>query len=426
MDTFSVLEHRVARLESQNRSLRRINATVVIAAVVAIGAGMAADEKKGDPISDVLRAKRLEVVNPAGDVVWFAESSEEGGRTAVLSKQKEVAWQADVGEGGGGSIAVCNKSGKARWQALATEDGGGTIHFNNDQKPVMLTGVTETGGLFAITNPNSKLACRLRVRTEKNAGGSLELFNGDEHPVVNLSCLESGGLLELDNDKQTGGFAALAKDDGGQMGITDGNGKPGVVAASHKHGGFLRVMGSNEKSSASLSCNEEGGLMRLFNKEEKETCRIEAHPDTEGGVMALFSKDGHRVVDLFTQSGDHGALVLRNALNDKSFVATASYEGGAFSVFNRGGEKVLMKGESNGVGGLFEIGNNDNNAVVRIGTDGLSNGTVNIHDKAGLEIGRLGCKDNRGSFLYLRDEKGVDYIQLWNDNGRGQVYSRGN
>jgi hypothetical protein len=417
-----------------------MTSAIVIAVVAAGAAGMAAGDKKTeekkpaeqkvsddkkDSVPDVLRAKRLEVVSADGHVVWYAEPGMHGGFTAVVSNDKQQVWQVTTNAAGNGSMVLGTKAGKAAWQAIADDDGGGTVHFDAKEEPAIVTTVNDRGGLIAVLNHQNKMACRMTVGAAKTAGGHMEVFNPEEHSVASLSVQESGGLLVLDDADKSAGFMAQATKDGGRFGLSNGDGEPSLVGFADKDGGNLQVFNAEAKSVVMLASNDAGGLFSLANKDEKQVVRLATNRDSDGGNLSVLSKDGHHVAQLRSES-DHGIVLLRNAVDKQAVLIEGTYQGGKLTLSHSDGEAVLLQAQSNGFGGLLELGNIDNKAVVRIGTDELSHGTVNVHDSAGLEVGKFFSHNGKGGHLYLKDGYGQYYLQLWNDGGKGVVYSRGN
>ncbi|MBL9080205.1 MAG: hypothetical protein JNK76_00275, partial [Planctomycetales bacterium] len=431
MDRIALLESRLSRLETQNLFLRRMTSAIVIAVVAAGAAGMAAGDKKTeerkpaeqkvadekkDSVPDVVRAKRFEVVSADGHVVWYAEPGMHGGLTAVVSNDKQQVWQVTTNAAGNGSMVLGNKAGKAAWQAIADEDGGGTVHFDAKEEPAIVTTVNDRGGLIAVLNQNNKIACRITNGADKSDGGRMEVFNPTERSVASIAAQQSGGLLVLDAANKSAGFVAQATIDGGRFGLSDGRGEPAVVGYADKFGGNVEVFNPMAKSVVMLGANVDGGLISLANKNDKEVVRLATNHDSEGGSVSVRSKDGYYIAQLRSDS-DHGSLLLRNAIDKQAVFIEGTYQGGKLTLSHSDGEAVLLQAQANGFGGLLELGNTNNKAVVRIGTDELSHGTVNVHDNAGLEVGKFFSHNGKGGHLYLKDGYGQYYLQLWNDGG---------
>ena len=142
-DQLAQLEKRFSQLERHNRNLKFI----LLAVVSGIALACSSSEDDSNPaqaqrrdakqnvISDVVRAKRFEVVNKDGQVVWGATATEDGGITSVFNKDGQTVWAATATEDGG-NTNVSNEDGQVVWVAAATEDGASTGVLNNDGKVV--------------------------------------------------------------------------------------------------------------------------------------------------------------------------------------------------------------------------------------------------------------------------------------------------
>ena len=123
------LEARVERLERQNRRLKVVVALCVMIAGSVLLMGQRAPQATQPAVPDVVRAKRIEVVNAAG--------------TAVVTL---MGWEH------GGWIETRDNGGRRLFDVSATDDGCGLLSTYNSQgqDTVALGGVKSGSGLFMI------------------------------------------------------------------------------------------------------------------------------------------------------------------------------------------------------------------------------------------------------------------------------------
>ena len=171
-------EERMEILEKQVRRQRRWN--IGLGVLVVAGGLMAA--KGVQEVPDVIRAKKIEVVNDDGKIrVGMGTSKRNGGGAFILfnGSQQEVAV---IGAGA---------------------DGGFLGLSNNDEVPQTIVGVGKDGGNIALKNSDGKIATAMSV-------------------------VEDGlGFLTVSNSEGKGGVQIMSLPDGkgGAIRITDANGK---------------------------------------------------------------------------------------------------------------------------------------------------------------------------------------------------------
>ena len=151
---------RIESLETQVRTLKRMLFGVF--GLVVVGGLLAATSMQGVP--DVVKAKKIQIVNDDGKPVVVLGSEEHAGIVAVTSHKggKVVVLRADEHAGivdvakhdgktvvaigadsEGGGFGVRNNDGKTVVGIAATKDNAGFVLRNNDGKPVVVIGVND-------------------------------------------------------------------------------------------------------------------------------------------------------------------------------------------------------------------------------------------------------------------------------------------
>ena len=98
-------------------------------------------------IQNVVRARRMEVVNKDGAVVWTLGATPDGNGVAQLF----------------------NAQGQVVWVALAAKDGAGsTALFNSDGKSIWAAGVNKGHGLMQVSHANGQVRWWATVDEEGN------------------------------------------------------------------------------------------------------------------------------------------------------------------------------------------------------------------------------------------------------------------
>ena len=208
------IEQRIERIEKDNRLLKWAMTALCVMAVGALVAGQTAIEA----IPDVIRAKKIEVVDRNGRPVITLVAGLEGG-TCML-------WRTD------GSKA-------ASLRANAT--GGGLTLANRKGKNILNAGATESeqGGILQILNQESAIGLALGAAKD---GGSLLLGNGPEHPFLFASRDERGGYLalaDLDGLRTIGMQTTPA---GGFVWVANKRGKFVAGMSAYPHGGQVETL----------------------------------------------------------------------------------------------------------------------------------------------------------------------------------------
>lgn len=139
------LESRLASLE---RTTRRYRVALAVAVIACFAIGATAFD---DNIPEVLRTRRLEIVDSTGAILFEASTDTDGGRAIVRKR------------GGGGGMLFTNTEGGA----LALINAAGHVPFR--------AGLSSKGGLLVLTNSEDRLV--LVAAADDSANGAIVLYD---------------------------------------------------------------------------------------------------------------------------------------------------------------------------------------------------------------------------------------------------------
>lgn len=169
----TVTEDRIESLERQVRRQRRWN--MALSALVVVGGLMAATSTQ--QVSDVIRARRIEVVNDEGVKVVMLEAFNGGGVIATYDEKGRMIFVAlhEKDERGLTFGTVTTRNGKRQnlVQLGATSDGEGMVTtMNGKGQELVQLGATMTGQ-GSITTMNGKGVNLVHITADRSGSGAV-------------------------------------------------------------------------------------------------------------------------------------------------------------------------------------------------------------------------------------------------------------
>ena len=166
----STTEVRIRNLEALVRRQRRWN--IALGALVVVGGLMAA--KGIQEVPDVIRAKKIQVVDDDGKVLVGMGSDKHGGFLVVANGSEQ-------------EIAVLG----------AGSNGGNLVLTNNDKVPQVILGMTKDGGVINAMNSGGKVAAGMAA--VENGLGFLTVKNSEGKGAVEIMSLpgDKGGAVRI-------------------------------------------------------------------------------------------------------------------------------------------------------------------------------------------------------------------------------------
>jgi hypothetical protein len=273
------IEQRLTALERRANSYRNsfVLLVVAVAGVVLIGATTA------DDVADVVRTKRLEVLNEAGKIAIAAVTQNGNGLLGIYSEAESPLIFAGAGPGGHGTLIINSKTR----QPIATVggmNGHGLLQVNSEtgETVISLSGEGSGEALLSVNgslhlNSETGEAMVVAGTGEETGNGMLVIASKTGHPLVSVaSTLTGDGLLSVSSKTQMPLFVATANPHNGD----------GVLVVNSKTGNQVFQVGGVET----------GGHIILKNK-------------TGEGVISLYADEyGNGVVGAYNRKGEGRTL----------------------------------------------------------------------------------------------------------------------
>ncbi|MDE0890488.1 MAG: hypothetical protein OSA40_13670, partial [Phycisphaerales bacterium] len=203
IDSFAAPSHDLdARLDQLTRDLaterkrrRRLEKGVLALALVAIGAGTIAASSL-QTASEVVRTKRLEIVDENGRIVALASAAKHGGRIDLWDDAGTNSARLG-GNGTGGDLALWNRAGEQVVAAYA--DGtAGRLEVNTKGGAVgVAISADDRGGLLTVSDGNGESAAEIRCGTD---GGEFAAVTAGQDTALLAARNDGGRLTLLDAD----------------------------------------------------------------------------------------------------------------------------------------------------------------------------------------------------------------------------------
>ena len=414
--------------------------------------------------ADVVRTKRLEVVDDLGNIILLAGLSVEGGQLDVWnSRGKSVV---RIGANSmGGDLKILHHEGGKVMVASATDQGGALSIMNTNGKESANLATRANGGRLSVSNDNGKSLLEMRSSL---GGGEIIGLTGSNQKVFQLLAGETGGTLSVRNpgnganlvlngpatrlEANRKGARILnlsATEEGGRINLSNQSGNTRVEIDGTLSGGRVMIhdnldqavvaLGSTGSWSGLRVRNTAGAVVVAIGDDELESGVIEiSHPDGQTGVLLAAEKAGGHMV-LSDPSGirlmeagptpnggrieirdarnqiaaelfglkDGGGRMIIGAIESKSLaVVDAPLEGPVtFTLTGPTGRLATLAAAENG--GLLDIRSTKGRSAVVISTDiDTAGGSISLRSEGGGEAVRIGP-----------DAEGRGEIDVFNPDG---------
>ncbi len=374
LDRLTALENELATVR---RSARRLRIGLGLVAAGIVGTLLAA--AAAPDAFDVIRARRLEIVDTHNKVVGVLTAGNEGGQLDLWNAGG--ANSARLGATArGGDLSLWGANGNAAIGTYAT-DGGGRLEFYDGGGLVQgrLT-ATRDGGTLALLSSLSKPGV---IATATDHGGAISACDALGRPLAEMAIADGAGSVRL-ADKTTHLIASLhGTPRGGAIELADSEGKNAFTAGADIGGGSLAVLSTKGSPVLTAGATPEGG-----------------------GSLEVRNPAGKAVVRAFSGDDDTGRWVLAAADGSPSVGAQAAASGGIFAILLSNRRVITL--EANQGGGRLELTDSAGQASTAIGVDTDSHcGVVSLRNERGQELVRA-----------TADEKGSGSIAVYNRDGK--------
>ena len=391
------IEARLQELESNlattRRSLRRTRRWLGMSGIggVVLLAAAAADLA----VIDVIRTKRMEIIDDMGNVVLAAAGDADGGRLDIWTPKGCNVMRISANDNGG-DMALWNCQGQSIAGLFANEQGGEVSIWNNTGGRSARLHDSGQGGLLELKKYDS-----LRASIGGTMlGSAVELFDTKDARITSISTADDAGYLAIrdqlqlastssrtqmtlmDEDKtnvaQLYGGADMASlsiksptgtvkvHSGDQatpptMAVINGQGQIGAHMTIREHGGGTLTASSSDGMEVASIRSDESGNGRVDLSDKLGTLMATMQTLSQrGATMALMSPNGKRACAL-AASENGGVLNLSNGQGSPVLVGgiPAGRRDGALNLYNQRGVPVISAGST--IGGFGQLSINDDN-----------------------------------------------------------------
>ncbi len=341
------LEERLNQLEMRVTRYRNFNILLCLLLVAIVTVAQTG-------FVDVIRTKKLEIVNDLGETVVELTSVANDGALFVNSKKGEHRIYAGSSRNGkygfirlhnetgipmlsfvagetSGYLSVQNDKGKQVVQLTSDENGDGRIWVNSSEgKSRFFAGSSTSGSLINLYTKDGEGAAIIGTT------GTTSHLNIDEITTIKSKMILTDELwvtekLEVVNDEEKA-VVELTSDDSGN----------GLVFVNSKDGKNLAGLGSNKLGN---------GLLNLSNKSGKQLVTIFA---SDAGNLVLSDTDDNLIVNLGSNPDGNGRLELVNNSGKRLVSLLAGYRSGHLTMYHTNGRSISRLSSNNdGDGQLF-------------------------------------------------------------------------
>jgi len=357
------LEREIAASHARERRWKRV-ALATALPLVAL-ACVAATQASG--ISDVVRARRFEVVDSSNRVVFLAAVGEHGGQVDVWGPAGANVVRMGA-NAQGGDLAMWNSRGQLVTGMYATEAGGRVETNTTDGSMTAMLATNERGPAFALADAQGR-PLFAAAAAEGSVGVSVRSPEGRELVAMG---------------------AASGK--AGVMRVADSAGVPVVELTSGDDGGTVTCATRAGTRAASLGvmAPDAGGAMVLYAPGGNETVSAQARTDAGAQITLGRSADEPMMV-MQTGAGDAPLFSLMSGgLRLVGLGATTN--GGLLNLGNASGTPVVVVGAAaDADGGALSLRGGQGQQLVRAGIDKVGAGEVAVYDGPGLRKKVLGA-----------------------------------
>ncbi len=392
------IEARLQELESNlattRRSLRRTRRWLGMAGLcglVLLGAA-AADMS----VIDVVRTKRMEIVDDMGNVVLAATGDEDGGRLDLWTP------------------AGCNVM-----RMSANPNGGDMALWNCQGRSIAGLFANEQGGEISIWNKNGGRSARLH---DSGEGGMLELKK-DDKLRASIGGTMLGSAVELYDTKDARITSLSTSDDYGYLGIRDRvlltstTGRSEMTVKHGDDGSMAQIIGETNMSSFTLKAPS--GTVKMHAGDEamlptmavlNSGGQMGAHMkirDHGGGTLTASTRDGMEVASIRSDGSGNGRVDLSDVQGTlMATMQTLSERGATLALMSPNGKRACAMAASQD-GGVLNLSNGQGSPVLVGGiASGRRDGALNLYNQRGIPVISAGSTIGGFGQLSINDDNG--------------------
>jgi hypothetical protein len=384
MTTHDPITRRLEALEGELAALRRTTRRMRLSlfTAIAVGAGFAltAAGPRATPVAEVVRAKRLEILDDRDRVIALLAAGAEGGQLDLWNAAGVNAARL-AGGAAGGDLSIWNASGRSAAGLFAT-DGGGRVEVYDHVGAVNgRLAATRDGGTFTLFNGQNKPGV-LAAATDR--GGGISACDSLGRPLAELAIVDGAGQVHLSNRTATTSALLFSTPRGGAIELSDPSGRKAFAAGADVGGGSMSLFAPSGTEIVAVNATATGGgSVDVRNAAGRSVARSFAGED-ESGRWVVSSPDGNPAVG--AQGGVNGGIVAILASGRRMVQLDASAAGGRIETTDAAGLAGLTFGIDAGTkGGAVSLRNDRGQEVLRLASDEKGSGSMAVTSRTGTE-----------------------------------------
>jgi hypothetical protein len=374
------LEALERELASLHRTTRRMRLSLVTAIAIGAGFALAAAAPYAAPVADVVRAKRLEIVDDRDRVIALLGAGAEGGQLDLWNAAGVNAARL-AGGAAGGDLSLWNASGRSA-AGLFASDGGGRVEVYDPVGAVNgRLAASRDGGVFTLLNGQSKPGV-LAAATDR--GGGISACDSLGRPLAELAIVDGAGQVHLSDRTATTTALIGSAQRGGMIELADAEGRKAFAAGADVGGGSMSVFAPSGTEIVAINATANGGgSVDVRNAAGRSIARSFTGED-ESGRWVVSSPDGSPAVG--AQGGVNGGIFAILASGRRMVQIDASAAGGRIETTDASGLAGLTFGIDAGTkGGAMSLRNDRGQEVLRLSNDERGSGAMTVTSRTGTE-----------------------------------------
>lgn len=395
-------EARLQQLESRlidtRRSLRHTRRWLALAGLAGFSLLVAAAADLAT--IDVIRAKRLEIVNDTGHVVLAAASDRTGGRIDLWTPEGCNVMRLTSNEHGG-DLALWNCQGRSVAGLFATELGGEATIWDNQGEVSVRVREGKTGGLIDLMESGTS-RCMMYAT---DSGGQLDLIDmKGKATFMAYSDLDTAHIaMDRLHITGTGTSSSLI--------MTSERDTP-TVSIKNGPGAALHLAGSNGQVTMDVPVGEVMPTIAIRNTGGLSVAEMTLR-EHGSGSLAASTATGQQVASLRADKSGNGRIDL----SDESGTIMATMQ----TLAQRGATLALMAPNGNNVcamaasetGGVLNLSNSQGSPVLVGGIPtGRRDGALSLYNQRGIPVVTAGSTVGGIGQLTLNDDNGHRVLAL--------------
>lgn len=417
------LLERFERLEADVRRGRRRSRFALLAggtlALVAVGSGLTSA-----PFAvDIVRTKRLEVLDDSNKIVLLASATKTGGRLDLWDAGGHNSARLGANSTGG-DFALWNDKGEQVFAAFAQQRSGRVEVGGASGAPATVISSDDRGGFVEVLDLSGrsavKTACARQggevtanqfhgngasVLGNDDSGGRITVSHGvsDLHLKMDAS---SGGLNATRNDQSL--WSIALNDDGVRMGLADNEGNARVQLGSTSTGGLVILHNELAKPSVIMGSNRGRSGVQIRNSQDKLILALGSAKDDAGEVQLFNAKGANEVV--LVAEATAGRLLLRDSTFQALVEIGVGEGGGRVSIYDQTNQLAASLMGLPGGGGHLSIGTPESSSIGTFDAPFGGTPSLNLFGAGGRSVAAAAVAT--GGVISLRTHTGAQALVL--------------